>query len=369
MLHAMRDADVIIMGGGIIGCALAEELSRRGRRVTVVERGTVGAEASSAAAGILSAQMDVPRPGPFFDLCQAARRAYPGWVRRLERASGVRVDYAARGVLYLAATRAQAERMTRRARWQQRAGLRVERWSPAEARRHEPSIDGRFVSGFHFPLEGEVDNVRLVHALAEACRRQGVRLVEHTTVQRILMRAGAVAGVETTRGRLAAPVVVNCLGSWAGLAPAAPARAPVEPARGQMVAFQAPKRLFHRPIMSDRAYIVQRKDGQVILGSTVERVGFDKRLTVTGMHDILCGARRMSSALESCSFLGAWTGLRPYSRTKAPVLGATRIPGLFVATGHFRHGILLAPTTAHAMADLILRGRTRFDLSPFAPNT
>lgn len=364
-----QGVDVIVLGGGIIGCALAEELSRRGRRVTVVERGTIGAEASSAAAGILSAQMDVPRPGPFFDLCQAARCAYAGWVRRLERASGVRVDYAARGVLYLAATRAQAERMTRRAQWQQRAGLSVERWTLAAVRRHEPAIDGRFECGFHFPLEGEVDNILLMRALAAACRRQGVRLQEHTAVRRILTRGGAAAGVDTTRGRFAAPVVVNCLGSWSGLSSAAPSRAPVEPARGQMVVFQAPRRLFHRPIMSDRAYIVQRRDGHVILGSTVERVGFDKRLTVRGMHGILCGVSRMSSALESCDFLGAWTGLRPYSRTGDPILGATRTPGLFVATGHFRHGILLAPITAAAMAGLIVEGRSRFDLTSFVPNT
>jgi glycine oxidase len=361
--------DVLILGGGVIGCALAEELCRRGQRVTLIERAIVGAEASSAAAGILSAQMDVPRPGPFFDLCQAARRAYPGWIRRIERLSGARVDYAANGVLYLAASRAQAERMERRARWQRRAGLRVDQWSPAQIRRHEPAIDGNFRAGFHFPLEGEIDNARLMQALAVACRRQGVQVCERTTVRRILARGGAVTGVDTTRGRFSAPIVVNCLGSWSGLRAAAPAISPVEPARGQMVVFRAPRRLFRRPVMSDRAYIVQRRGGELLLGSTVERVGFDKRLTVTGMHSILCGARRMSSALHDLPFVGAWTGLRPYSRTRAPILGATRTAGLYVATGHFRHGILLAPTTAEALADLILQASTTHDLSPFAPNT
>ena len=362
----MKQTNIAILGGGIIGCALAEELARRGQRVTIIERERIGAEASAAAAGILSAQMDVPKPGVFFDLCQAARRAYPAWAGRIERASGQRVGFQRNGVLYLAASAAQERRMQQRSRWQRRQQLPVERWSMAAVRQHEPAVDGRFRCGFHFPLEGEVDNVRLMRALAEACRKAGVQIREHVEARRLIVRGRCVRGVETDHGVLTASVVVNTLGSWASRLQGFPIKLPVEPARGQMVSFAGPKRLFRRPVMTDRAYIIQRQDGQVLLGSTIERVGFDKALTVQGMHAILCGARKISSRLDACHYMDSWAGLRPYSRTGYPIIGPTKTHGVYVATGHFRHGILLAPITATLMADLILRGRTVFDLSPFA---
>ena len=353
----MKQSDAIILGGGIIGCALAEELARHGQRVVVIERGTIGAEASSAAAGILSAQMDLERPGPFFDLCQAARRMYPGWVRRLERRSGIGVEYHQDGTLYLALTSTQQARMRARARWQRRLGLRVEELSPREVRRAEPNVDGSVRSGFLFPTEAQVDNVRLMHALGIACRRAGVRIQERTEVRRILVRGRTVQGIATSRGVIRASAVVNCLGSWGAMEGRFPVSVPVEPARGQMLAFKGPRRLFRHVVMSERAYVVQRRDGRLLVGSTVEHVGFDKSLTLEGMHSILGGLRRFSSALSRCTFLEAWAGFRPYSRAGHPVLGPTSIGGLYVATGHFRHGILLAPVTARLLADSLLTGR------------
>ncbi len=365
---AMARTDIAIVGGGIIGASLAEELARRGQRVCLIERGTVGQEASSAAAGILSAQMDVPTAGPFFDLCQAARRLYPQWIRRVERTAGQAVDYRVSGVLYLVSSAAQERRMAARARWQSRAGHRVERWSMAQVRRREPAVDGRFRSGFHFPLEGQVDNARLMPALARTCRASGVELHEHTTARRLLIRRGRVQGVATDRRTVVALVVVNTLGSWAAARRLGYPTVPVEPARGQIIAADSPVRLFRRPVMTDQAYVVQRADGRLLLGSTIERVGFDKSLTVEGLHAILCGAQRISSSLAESRFAGAWAGLRPYSGTGDPLMGRSAVQGLYLATGHFRHGILLAPVTARLMADLILTGRSSFDLSPFSPS-
>ena len=362
----MNRRDVIILGGGIIGCSLAEELARRGRRVVVLDRGRPGAEASSAAAGILSAQMDVPRPGAFFELCQAARRLYPGWVRRLERASGIRTEYRTTGILYLAQTAAQRDRMAHRAAWQRRRGLRVERWTPAQVRRKEPAVDGAILQGFCFPSEGHLDNVALMQALIRACRRAGVSIQPAGRVRRVLVRRGAVAGVETDQGAVHAPVVVNCLGSWADLGGRFPVRVPVEPARGQMLALRAPRGLVGRPVISDRAYMVQRRDGRLIVGSTIERAGFEKRLTLEGIHAILCGLRRLSRPASACAFLEAWAGFRPRTPDDQPLLGSTGVDGLYVATGHFRHGILLAPVTAQVMAELVLNGRSSFNLAPFS---
>lgn len=360
--------DVIVLGGGIIGTSLAEELARHGTRVTLIERDAIGREASSAAAGILSAQYDLPRPGPLFSLCQAARRMYPRWVEHLERRSGLSVGYHVDGILYLAMSGREESAMKHQARWQRKLGLRLEEWSPKEVRRHEPSVDGKIKRGFHFPTEAQVDNVRLMHALAIACRKAGVEVQEKTSVRRLLVRGGTVRGVETDRGASEAHIVVNCLGSWASMGGAFPVPVPVEPARGQMLAFQGPKRLVRHAVMSDRAYVVQRRDGRLLVGSTVELVGFEKALTLDGMHGILCGLRHMSRALSHGTFLEAWAGFRPLAKDRLPILGKTSVEGLYVATGHFRHGILLAPITAALMAELILRGRSSVDLSPFSPS-
>ena len=363
----MSRYDVAVLGGGIIGCALAEELARRGQRVVIVERGQIGSEASSAAAGILAAQVDLQRQGPLFELCQAARRLYPGWVRRIERRAGLSTEFRVSGILYLTATASGARTMTSRVRWQQRCGFLAERWSPGHIRRHEPAVDGRFSAGFWFPTEAQLDNAVLMQALASACRKAGVDVREGISARRLLRRGRAVTGVDTDQGVVRAHAVVNCLGSWAAMSGQFPVRLPVEPARGQIAVFRAPQGLLRGSVMSARAYMVQRRDGRVLVGSTVERAGFEKALTLDGMHGIFCGVRRMSQAVARGTFVEAWAGLRPWTPDHLPILGATPIDGLYVATGHFRHGILLAPITAVLMAELILRGRSSFDLTPFRP--
>ncbi len=364
----MRNPDIIILGGGIIGCALAEELARHGRRVIILERTSAGAEASSAAAGILSSQLDVDQPGPFFDLCQAARKMYPRWIEHVERRTGISVGYHVDGVLYLAMSGQEDHRMDRRRRWQTKAGLRVERWSRSDVRRREPAVDGRIKRGYFFPTEPQIDNVRLMEALAAACRKAGVELQEGVTVRRLLTKDRRVRGVELAEGQLLdAPTVVNCLGSWAALDGMLPGSSVIEPARGQLLEFDAPKRLFRHVVMADCAYAVQRRDGRLLVGSTVEFVGFNKRVTLEGMTGILTGLHRITTAdtLRQCTFRTAWAGLRPCSRDRLPILGQTRVEGLIMATGHFRHGILLAPITAKLLAEQIVRGQNPTELAAF----
>ena len=358
--------DVIVLGGGIIGCSLAEELACRGSRVALIERQWLGAEASTAAAGILSAQVDLPRADAFFELCQASRSCYPAWVGRLTRQSGRLVGWRADGVLYLAFTAVQARRMASQIQWQQRRGLPASGLTLKQLRHLEPTVDGKVAAAFQFPTESQVDPVDLMRALAVTVRRAGVRLFEQTAVRRVLVTRRRVFGVETTRGRIHADAVVNCLGSWANLGGAFPVAVPVEPSRGQMLMLQSAYPLLRRILISERAYAVQRQDGRILIGSTIERAGFMKAVTGEGTHAILNGARRISRRIADCAVLGAWAGFRPRTPDDWPLLSATPIEGLYVATGHFRHGILLAPITAQVMADLVLTGRPRLDLSPFA---
>lgn len=359
-------ADVAILGGGIIGCALADELARRHRRVIVIEQGRIGLEASSAAAGILASQMDIPTPGPFFDLCQAAHRAYPGWIRSLERRTGLEAGLHGDGILYVATSRQALARMRSRARWQRRCRLAAEELSGAAVRRLEPHVDGRIAGGVLFPRESQIDNQALMGVLAEACRRSGVTLKERTAVRKVIVTRGATRGVETDHGRITAPVVVNCLGSWADMSGRFPVRLPVEPARGQILAFRGPRGLFRSAVMGDDAYVVQRRDGRLLVGSTIERAGFSKQVTAAGILDILSGICQLTSAISACAFETAWAGFRPRTPDGLPLIGPTRVSGLYAATGHFRHGILLAPVTATLLADLLLDGRAS-GLAPFSP--
>ncbi len=314
--------------------------------------------------------MDVERPGAFLELCLASRARYAHWVRHLQQRSGVETGYHLDGILYLALAEADVRRMAARMRWQHRRGLQVERWSAARTRREEPALSGSFTAGFAFPDEAQVDNAKLMEALAIACRKAGVACLEGEEARRLLLRRGAVSAVELTSGRrIAAPVVVNCLGSWAGEVRGQPLAFPVTPAKGQILAFHAPPRMFRRAVMSEAAYGVQRRDGRLLVGSTIEHVGFDRRVTLEAMSGILNGFRRFVSprALAQCAFHEAWIGFRPYTADRKPILGATSIPGLYAATGHFRHGILLAPITAHLIRELIRTGRSSLDISPFAP--
>lgn len=359
--------DTVVLGGGIIGSALADELARRGQRVCLIERETIGCEASKAAAGILSAKTDLEQPGPFFDFCQASMAMYPAWVRRLERQSGLNTGYARRGILAMTLTPQGEREMESRARWQRRMGITVERWSARQIRAKEPQAHPDVRTGYFFPDEAQLDNVVLLDALAVVCRRAGVKVLEHTEVRRLLVRGKTVRGVATSRGDCLAGVVVNCLGSWAeGLPKGLPK---VVPARGQMLSFDAPKGLLRHAIMSEEAYGVQRGDGELIIGSTVEFAGFDKRLTLAGMRKILSGFSSLirPEALARCAFRSSWAGLRPCSPDRKPIIGPARLQGLYLGIGHFRHGILLAPATAVALADLIEHGRSAFDLEVLSP--
>ncbi len=363
----MSTFDAIILGGGIIGASLAEELARHGRRVALVERARIGAEASSAAAGVLSSQMDVPQPDTFFDLCQASRKMYPRWVEHIQRRSGLSVGYSADGVLYIAMTGRQEAIMDRRIRWQMRQGLKAKRLSARDVKRLYPVVDGRIKRGYFFPNEAQIDNALLMEALGIAVRKAGVQVFEGVSARRLRVEQGKVQGVETDQNTLRSPVVVNCLGSWSGFEPASTLRLPVQPIRGQIMVFDAPRGTLRFPVMAERAYAVQRQDGRVLVGSTLEAAGFQKALTAGGMHDILCGLKSVMSAVNSWTFAHAWAGLRPCTPDKLPILGPTPIEGFFVATAHYRHGILLAPITARILTDLILTGRTPFDLELFSP--
>jgi glycine oxidase len=366
----IRTADAVVVGGGLIGCAVGRELARRGARVAIVERGAVGAEASTAAAGMIAPQAESPGPGPLLRLGVLSRARYRAWVAALAEESGVDPEYTASGIVYVALDAADVRVLAARARWQQAEGLRVERLGARAARRLVPGLTPRVRMALYFVDDHPIDNARLVVAAARAAQRAGAALLVHTPALAVVARRGRVAGLETPAGTIATPIVVNAAGAWAGLLglPAGVRPPRVFPVRGQVVVLRGAPGALARPVYSRRGYVVPRADGRVLAGSTLERAGFEKRVTAGAASAILAAALAMVPGLAALTVERAYAGLRPGTPDQLPLLGpAPDLPGLFYATGHYRSGILLAPVTAEAIADLVLAGRTALPVAAMRP--
>lgn len=359
-------ADVLIVGGGVIGCALARELAGRGARVALTERAEIGSEASSAAAGLLTPQAESVARGPLFDAGLASRDLYPDWIGELEEETGQPVGYRRTGALVCAFTEEEERRLEACLRWQQEAALRVEAFGrleiPATLSRH---VSTQVRRALFFPDEAFVDCPRLMAALARSLELRGVRVETHRPVIRLRIEAGRCRGVETAAGPVEADTVVDAAGAWAGLLDGLPWELPVRPVRGQILAL-----LCEDPppavVQSDEVYLVPRADGRLLAGATVEEAGFRKEVTAGGVERLLSAALRLAPGLRTARFERAWAGLRPGTPDGLPLLGESGLPGLWLATGHFRSGVLLAPWTARAMADR-MAGAPVPELAPFSP--
>lgn len=365
IVGAAERPDVVIVGAGAVGCALAWELAGRGQRVMMLDRSGAGEEASAAAAGLLSPQSDLRSPSPFFDLALRSLCLYPEWVGVLEEESGERVGYRRTGLLRCALSDQEAEGH-RAYLWQRERGLPIEWWDAvAVAERVGPRLTSEVTSGVFFPNEGVVDPRRLTRALAEAARRRGVEIRTRTEVRRFWIEGNRCRGVETEAGRLDAGSVVDAAGAWAGFDRELPFPVPVEPVRGQIVELEllsdAPASVIH----GEAVYLVPRSDGHLLVGSTLERVGFRKEVTAGAVQTLIAQAARLMPEISEARFVTAWAGLRPATPDALPVLGGCGIEGLFFATGHYRNGILLAPLTARLLADR-LTGVETHDLESFA---
>ncbi len=360
-------ADVAIVGGGIIGCAVARELASAGARVTLFERGEPGREASSAAAGMLGPQAECDAAGPLLTLGVASRALYPETVAALREETGIDAELDRDGIVYVALDAAEEAVLLRRARWQRRAGYRVEQLGAADVRALEPAIAAEVRSGLRFPDDYRVDNVRLMRAYAVAAACAGVTIVAGTPVFGVHLEGGRAVAVDTAAGRVAAASVVDAAGAWAAQLVRA-AAVGVRPVRGQMALLAARRPPFRHAVYWHRVYLVPRRDGRVLAGSTYEDAGFDKRVTAAALEGILARAFRIAPSLADASFVEAWAGLRPGTPDGLPVIGADpAIGGLFHATGHYRNGILLAPITARIVRELILERTSSHELSAFAP--
>ena len=346
--------DVVIAGGGLIGLAVAFELAQRGATVRVFDTGEPGRAASWAGAGMLAPYTEAIDDRAFLDLCAASLAAYPEFVERVREGSGVDSRLRLDGIVNAAFDEKQFEHVSGRVRDLRNAGIACELLDRAETLALEPALGSNVVGAAVVRCEGSVDNRRLGRALLAACVARGVRVSQVASIG-VECDERRVLGVRTDRGFVPASAVVNACGAWAGSLEGVPAGylPPVFPLKGQMLALAVPDGLVRRPAWVPGAYFVPRDDGRLLVGATVESEGFDTRVTAGGMHALLDAALAGAPALRGFSVAETWAGLRPGSADGRPFIGATPLEGFYLATGHFRNGILLAPVTATLVADAI----------------
>jgi glycine oxidase len=348
--------DIVIVGGGVIGLTIARALALRGvRDVCLVERGNLGTEASWAAAGMLLPQVEADAQDAFFDLACQSRDLYPAFAAALREETGIDVELDTTGTLYLAHTEHDYEEIEKRYDWQTRAGLSVERLSAAEARELEPCISESTLGALRFPKDIQVENRRLLSALANSVKKLGVTMLTQTAVAAVLLEGNRVCGVQIARGAISSATVVIAAGTWSSFIKPHPPIPTIEPVRGQMVCLEAKPQLTRHVIYSPRGYLVPRQDGRLLAGSTSENAGFAKCVTAGGIAGILQNALEISGAIADLPVVDTWAGLRPRAPDGLPVLGPCgEIDGLFCATGHYRNGILLAPLTGELISEAIV---------------
>ncbi|MBI3322237.1 MAG: glycine oxidase ThiO [Candidatus Omnitrophica bacterium] len=359
---------VAVVGGGIVGLAAAAELAGRGVEVDLLERNPEpGQEASWAAAGILSPHgMASLGSEPFLKLLAEGYRKVPGAVSRIREETGFDVGARATGMFGLALTAQDEQELITQDLWERSAGLEIEDVPEKDLRHEEPAVDGPVRRASWYPQVTKVDVRRFVEGYTRLVRSRGGKIRTGVTVTRFLIEAGRAAGVETSEGEVRADCVVNCAGSWAGFDGSLPFVVPAVPARGQILQLATVRPLVRGVVHSPRGYLVQRSDSELIAGTTVENVGFDKRVTEEGARSIRAGVAEFCSRTAGLSVAAQWAGLRPDTPDHLPVLGRSPVEGLLLAAGHFRNGVILAPLTGQAIADLALTGESPVDLSAFS---
>ncbi len=368
----------VIIGGGISGLCIGWRLAEAGRPVTVFERGEAGRGATWAAAGMLAARVEAEHGEEGqLPLLLESRRMWRDFADRLERASGIDVEYRDEGTLVVALDRDDREELEQRHEYLTGLGLELELLTGVEARRREPHLARAVNGAIYSPLDHQVDNRKVFEALKTAYLAAGGRLCEGAEVTAIVTAAGRATGVMVGAAEIAeeiaAEAVVLAAGAWsrniAGLPDAV--RPPVRPLKGQMLALQMPPgaALIDHVVWGPRTiYMVPRNDGRLVIGTTVEEMGFDTRLTAGGMFHILRYAYEILPAIYDLPVVESWAGLRPTSRDDAPILGPSALDGLVIATGHHRNGILLAPMTAELIGRYLLDGEIRAAMKPFLPD-
>ncbi len=362
-----NQADVAIIGGGIIGCAIAYELAKHKVDVIIIEKASrVGTEASWAGAGILTSHASTHEPYP--TLCRESLALYPSLAEELKADTNIDIEFIRCGTLSIFFDEAEAAGLIGLAERRVDRGFSAEILSSEQAKELEPAVSNAIAGAVLFPEDGHVRNPKMVNALANGAAKLGAKFLLGNSVTGFVRENGKIIGAVVNGEIIYANSYVIAAGCWTGnLTSLLDFQISIVPAKGQIVLLETMPPLIGRTIDGLGIYIVPRADGKILLGATVEFVGYDKTPSVDGVKQMIDAAVAIVPELSQSTFVQTWVGLRPYYK-KGPCLGF--LPGydnVVIASGHYKNGILLAPVTGKLIAELLTIGKTSLSIEPFAP--
>lgn len=361
--------DVLIVGGGVIGLSLAYELAGRGLQVRVLERGVPGKEASWAGAGILPPASRQGATDPLRTLVALSNELHAPLAAELRELTGIDTGYRRCGGLQLASSESDATQLQTLIDSLSQEGVAVEKLDAAALQQREPALAGeQLQAAYYLPEEAQLRNPRHLKALLAACSLRGVAIETGCEVHDFTQCAGRIESVATALGDYSAGTVCITGGAWSGvLLRRLGLQLSVRPVRGQMVLLSGHRPLFRSVLNEGPRYLVPRSDGRVLVGSTQEDAGFDKRTTAGGIGGLLELATRLVPALQDLRVEQTWAGLRPWATRSQPYMGQLpELENAYVAAGHFRAGLQMSPAVATVMSDLIQGQTPAVDLATFA---
>jgi glycine oxidase len=343
--------DAIVIGGGVIGCSIAYQLSKRQKKVLLLEKGKVGERASSAAAGMLGAQMEFKVDDPLYPLAKMSRQMFRDLSRELYEISGIDIELMENGIYELAFTEDECDRLQQRAEGDAIHGETVSWVSSSQLQEREPAISNRALGALYFPNDGQVSPVQLTKAYLEGATFYGTEVKEQTEVVQLIQSGNKVKGVETYSETIFADHVILAGGVWSSkLLP----ELQMVPVKGECISFMTSDPLLHGTVKYNGCYLVPKRNNRIIVGATSVPHTFDEKVTFASIFELMERAKQMVPDLNKAAFEKAWTGIRPQTKDGKPYIGHhPQHEGLLVAAGHYRNGILLSPVTGKMIADQI----------------
>lgn len=355
------DCEVLVIGGGVIGLSIARELRKRGAgKIKVIDRGSLGAESSWAAAGMLAPNIETDETEGFHRFGMESLDTYPAFAKSLLEETGIDIELDRTGTLCLAFNDAEVAALQKTFEQQKKRNVEIAWLDTDDLRELEPTISSDAVAGLRYANDWQVENRKLIEALRKFAELNDISIVENVEVTELIKDGSGVTGVRTAADDIRSEWTVVATGAWTSLIKIAGASFPVrvKPIRGQMISFESTARPLRHVVYSRRGYVVPRADGRVLVGATVEDIGFDKRTTSEAIESLRTAAVEISPRFAELEIAESWAGLRPFAADGLPVIGD--VPGCtnaLVATAHYRNGILLAPKTAELIAAKIIDDR------------
>jgi len=349
----MKPIDAIIVGGGVIGSAIAYYMSARGMKVILLERDRVGSQATIAAAGMLAAQAEITEAGPMFDFARASRALFPQLETDLRDLTGIDIGLKRKGLLRVAVTEADVVEIQRTLDFQKTVGEQADWLSTEQVRYKEPSISSEILGAMLIEEDSQVDAPELCSAFAQAAAVLGAQIVEFTEVKSLLFAHGRINGVMTSVEAIYSDQVIIASGTWSGsLLAQAGLTCPIYPVKGECYSVLSHVPLVQSTIFSHGCYLVPKKGGRLVVGATTTAHSYDRKVSLGGIVQLLEAAKRLIPGIVDTEWEKAWCGLRPQTLDGLPYLGAhPHYKGLYVAAGHYRNGILLSAMTGKLVAD------------------